>query len=160
MPAKFSLEHGHRPCSSQCSRVSRLIKCLSEPSREQREESPGRKPIRGWVADLFCVKTRGVGRGDFFHLDLIDCCLPCLLLLIVLTAEVKYSSRKIALKTARDGEKNMTHDSVNIFFKLSLKNLFEILHFGTNYSHRVVHMYFFYKQQKIVSQISINDGPH
>ena len=41
----------------------------------------------------------------------------------VLTAEVKYSSRKIALKTARDGEKNMTHDSVNIFFKLLLKNL-------------------------------------
>ena len=31
---------------------------------------------------------------------------------LVLTAEVKYSSRKIALKTARDGEKNMTHDSV------------------------------------------------
>ena len=43
--------------------------------------------------------------------------------LIELTAEVKYSSRKIALKTARDGEKNMTHDSVNIFFKLLLKNL-------------------------------------
>ena len=42
---------------------------------------------------------------------------------LVLTAEVKYSSRKIALKTARDGEKNMTHDSVNIFFKLLLKNL-------------------------------------
>ena len=37
--------------------------------------------------------------------------------------EVKYSSRKIALKTARDGEKNMTHDSVNIFFKLLLKSL-------------------------------------
>ena len=125
---------------------------------ERREPRP--RPIRGWVADLFCVKTRGVGRGDFFHLDLIDCCLPCLLLLIVLTAEVKYSSRKIALKTARDGEKNMTHDSVNIFFKLSLKNLFQILHFGTNYCHRVVHTYFFYKQQKIVAQISINDGPH
>ena len=42
---------------------------------------------------------------------------------LVLTTEVKYSSRKIALKTARDGEKNMTHDSVNIFFKLLLKNL-------------------------------------
>ena len=38
-----------------------------------------------------------------------------------LTAEVKYSSRK-ALKTAQDGVKNMTHDSVNIFFKLLLKN--------------------------------------
>ena len=41
----------------------------------------------------------------------------------VLTPEVKYSSRKIALKTARDGEKNMAHDSVNIFFKRLLKHL-------------------------------------
>ena len=64
---------------------------------------------------------------------------------LVLTAEVKYSFRKIALKTARDGEKNMTHDSVNIFFKLLLKHLLEILHFGTNYGHRIVHIYFFYK---------------
>ena len=23
------------------------------------------RPIHGWVADLFCVKIRGVGRGDF-----------------------------------------------------------------------------------------------
>ena len=37
---------------------------------------------------------------------------------LVPTAEVK-----IALKTARDGEKNMTHGSVNIFFKLLLKNV-------------------------------------
>ena len=37
--------------------------------------------------------------------------------------EVRYSSGKIALKTARNGEKNMTHGSVNIFFKLLLKNL-------------------------------------
>ena len=36
---------------------------------------------------------------------------------------VKYSSLKITLKTARDGEKNMTHDSVNIFFKLLPKKL-------------------------------------
>ena len=34
-----------------------------------------------------------------------------------------FFSRKIALKTARDGEKNMKRDSVNIFFKLLLKNL-------------------------------------
>ena len=54
-----------------------------------------------------------------------------------LTAEVKYLSRKIGLKTARDGEKNMTHDAINIFFKLLLKNLLWILHFGTNYSHRI-----------------------
>ena len=63
----------------------------------------------------------------------------------LLTAEVKYSSRKIALKTARDGEKNMTHGSVSIFLKRLLKNLLWILHFGTNYSHRIVHMYFLYK---------------
>ena len=42
---------------------------------------------------------------------------------LLLTAEVKYSSRKIARTTARDGEKNMTHDSVSIFFKRLLKNL-------------------------------------
>ena len=42
---------------------------------------------------------------------------------LVPTAEVKYSSRKIALKATRDGEKNMTHGSVNIFFKLLLKNV-------------------------------------
>ena len=27
------------------------------------------------------------------------------------------------------------------------------------YRHRIVHMYFFYKQQKIVAQITINNGP-
>ena len=66
--------------------------------------------------------------GTFF------CSLPCALILTcvphevgtpqprVLTAEVKCSSRKIAL-TARDGEKNMKHDSFNIFFKLLLKYL-------------------------------------
>ena len=37
----------------------------------------------------------------------------------------QYSSRKIALKTARDGEKNMSHDLVNIFFKLLLKICFK-----------------------------------
>ena len=26
------------------------------------------RPIRGWVVPLFCVKTRGVGRGDFVTL--------------------------------------------------------------------------------------------
>ena len=46
--------------------------------------------------------------------------LPALSPSLVLTAEVKYSSRKITLKTAQEGEKNMTHDSVNIFFKLLL----------------------------------------
>ena len=57
-------------------------------------------------------------------------------------------------------KKNMTHGSGNIFFKLLLKNLLYILPFGTNFSHRIVHMHFFYKQQKIIAQISINNGPH
>ena len=35
----------------------------------------------------------------------------------------KVVSNKIRLKTARDDEKIVTHDSVNIFFKLSLTNL-------------------------------------
>ena len=34
---------------------------------------PRPRPIRGWVADLFCVKTRGVGRGDFFTLIRVSC---------------------------------------------------------------------------------------
>ena len=29
---------------------------------------PRPRPIRGWVAFLFCVKTRVVGRGDFVTL--------------------------------------------------------------------------------------------
>ena len=29
---------------------------------------PRPRPIRGWVVLLFCVKTRGVGRGDFVTL--------------------------------------------------------------------------------------------
>ena len=51
--------------------------------------------------------------------------LPALSPSLVPTAEVKYSSRKIALKSERDGEKNMTNDSVNIFFKLSFKICFK-----------------------------------
>ena len=47
--------------------------------------------------------------------------LPALSPSLVLTAEVKYSSHKIVLKTAWDGEKNMTHDSFNTFFKFLLK---------------------------------------
>ena len=34
---------------------------------------PRPKPIRGWVADLFRVKTRGVGRGDFVTLIRVSC---------------------------------------------------------------------------------------
>ena len=29
---------------------------------------PRSRLIRGWVADLFCLKIRGVGRGDFVTL--------------------------------------------------------------------------------------------
>ena len=59
-PAKFSLEHGHR----QCSRKKTIeLGVLLGVSREPRP-----RPIREWVADLFCVKTRGVGRGDFVTL--------------------------------------------------------------------------------------------
>ena len=31
------------------------------------------RPVRGWVADLFCVETRGVGRGDFVTLIRLSC---------------------------------------------------------------------------------------
>ena len=63
--AKFSLEHGRRPCSSQCSRkTTRGLGVLLGVIREPRP-----KPTRGWVASLFCGKTRGgVGRGYFVTL--------------------------------------------------------------------------------------------
>ena len=31
------------------------------------------RPIRGWVADSFYVKSRGVGRGDFVTLIRVSC---------------------------------------------------------------------------------------
>ena len=40
---------------------------------------------------------------------------------------------------------SMTHGSVYIFFKLLWKHLLWNLHFGTNYSHPIVHLFFFYK---------------
>ena len=63
MPAKFSLEHGHRQTS-----VARGLAVLLGVNREPRP-----RPIREWVADLFCVKTRGVGRGDFVTLIRVSC---------------------------------------------------------------------------------------
>ena len=37
-------------------------------------ESPGPDlSVGGWVADLFCVKPRGVGRGDFVTLIRVSC---------------------------------------------------------------------------------------
>ena len=72
MPAKFSLEHGHRPCASQCSRKkktkNRGLAVLLGVSREPRP-----RPIRGWVADLFGAKTSGAGRGDFVTLIRVSC---------------------------------------------------------------------------------------
>ena len=53
MPAKFSLEHGHRPCSSQCSRVS--------------VESPGPDlSVGGWLTCFLC-KPGGQG-GEILSL--------------------------------------------------------------------------------------------
>ena len=34
---------------------------------------PRARPIRGWLASLFGVKTRGVGRGDFATLIRVLC---------------------------------------------------------------------------------------
>ena len=60
MPAKFWLD---------CSRKkTRGLAVLLGVSRE-----PIPRPVRGWVADLFCVKTRGVGRGDFVTLIRVSC---------------------------------------------------------------------------------------
>ena len=62
--AKFSLEPGNRPCSSRCSRKkTRGLAVSLGVSRE-----PRLRPIRGWVADLFGEKSRGVRRGDFVTL--------------------------------------------------------------------------------------------
>ena len=48
MPAKLSLEHGHRPCSSQCSRVS--------------VENPGPDlSVGGWLTCFLCKPGRQVG---------------------------------------------------------------------------------------------------
>ena len=60
MPAKFSFEHGRKK--------TRGLAVLLGVSREPRPS-----PIRGWVADLFCVKARGVGRGDFVTLIRVSC---------------------------------------------------------------------------------------
>ena len=71
MPAKLLLEHGHRPCSSQCGwekkkkKKGRRLAVLLSVSWEPRP-----RPIRGWVAYLFCVKTRGVGGGEILSVCL------------------------------------------------------------------------------------------
>ena len=58
-----------RPCSGQCSwKKTRGLAVSLGVSGGSRP-----RPIRGWVADLFCVKTRGVGRGDFVTLFRVSC---------------------------------------------------------------------------------------
>ena len=72
MPAKFSLEHGHLPCSRRCSREKKKqAACCLATVGVSRE--PRHRPIRGWVADLFGAKIRGVGRGDFVTLIRVSC---------------------------------------------------------------------------------------
>ena len=68
MPAKFSLEHGHRPCSSQCSRKkARELAVLLGVSRE-----PGPDlSVGGWLTCF--VSKPGVGRGDFVTLIRVSC---------------------------------------------------------------------------------------
>ena len=70
MLAKFTLEHGYRPCSSGsvAEKKPKELAVLLGVSREPRPS-----PIRGWAAALFCVKTRGVGRGDFDTLIRVLC---------------------------------------------------------------------------------------
>ena len=68
-PLRFLLKHGHRPCSSQCSR--KKTRGLAVLLGVIWELWP--RPIRGWVASLFWVKTRGVGRGDFVTLVRVSC---------------------------------------------------------------------------------------
>ena len=65
MPANFSLEHGHSPCSSQCSRKkTRGLGVLLGVSRQ-----PRAKPDP-WVGGfLVFSENQGVGGGgDFAHL--------------------------------------------------------------------------------------------
>ena len=63
--AKFSLEHGR----CQCSRKKKQGLAVSLGVNRE----PRLRPIRGWVADLFCVKSRGVMRGDFVILIRVSC---------------------------------------------------------------------------------------
>ena len=65
-PLSFRLNTG---ISSQCSRKTNQGAC-SLARCQQRVQA---QPIRGWVADLFCVKTRGVRRGDFVTLNRVSC---------------------------------------------------------------------------------------
>ena len=39
----------------------------------EKNREPRPRLILGWVTDLFCVKTRRVGRGDFVTLIRVSC---------------------------------------------------------------------------------------
>ena len=58
MPAKYSV----------AGKKTRALAVLLGVSRESRP-----RPIRGWVADLFCAKTRGIGREEFVTLTRVSC---------------------------------------------------------------------------------------
>ena len=60
-PLSFLLNTGiSRVQAGVAEKKNRGLAVLLGVSREPRP-----RPIRGWVADLFGVKTRGVGKGDF-----------------------------------------------------------------------------------------------
>ena len=65
-PLSFRLNTGiTRVQASVPEKKNRELGVLLGVSREPRP-----RPIRGWVADLFCVRTRGVVRGEFVTLPL------------------------------------------------------------------------------------------
>ena len=69
MPARFSLNSSiARAQASVAGKKPGRLGVLLGVSREH-----GPRHIRGWVASLFCVKTRGVGRGDFVTLIRVLC---------------------------------------------------------------------------------------
>ena len=62
----FRLNTGFQ--ASLAGKITRGLAVLLGVSREPRP-----RPIHEWVAELFCVKTRGVGRGDFVTLIRVLC---------------------------------------------------------------------------------------
>ena len=68
-PLRFRLNTGiARVQASVAGKKNHGACCLA---RCQQKAQP--RPICGWVADLLCVKTRGVGRGDFVTLIRVSC---------------------------------------------------------------------------------------
>ena len=68
-PLSFRLNTGiARVQGSVAGKKKQGLAVLLGVSREPRPRT-----ILGWVADLFCVKTRWVGRGDFVTLVRVSC---------------------------------------------------------------------------------------